>query len=70
MTDDFKMLFFLFSFAQDGPIQNRETKRCLEVAMDENNHYKLVVQQCSGQKWNIQNLVKDRVVDWSEKKTL
>uniref|UniRef100_A0A3B4YH78 Polypeptide N-acetylgalactosaminyltransferase n=1 Tax=Seriola lalandi dorsalis TaxID=1841481 RepID=A0A3B4YH78_SERLL len=46
---------------QDGPIQNRETKRCLEVAMGEDNNYKLVVQQCSGQGWKIQNLIKDRL---------
>ncbi|KAG7243235.1 hypothetical protein INR49_011926 [Caranx melampygus] len=65
-----KKFHMLWDFKQDGPIQNRETKRCLEVAMDENNKYRLVIQQCSGQNWNIQNLVKDRVQGRSEKKTL
>ncbi|XP_049422469.1 probable polypeptide N-acetylgalactosaminyltransferase 8 [Epinephelus fuscoguttatus] len=48
----------VFSF-QDGPIQNRETKRCLEIAQGEDSYYKLVVGQCSGQRWKIQHLIKD-----------
>lgn len=46
-----------FTF-QGGSIQNRETKRCLEIAEGEDGYYKLVVQQCSDQSWKIQNLIK------------
>ncbi|CAI5636196.1 unnamed protein product [Oreochromis niloticus] len=53
---DFHMLW---DFKQGGPIQNRKTKRCLEIAKDDNGFYKLIVQQCTGQSWNIQNLIKD-----------
>uniref|UniRef100_A0A3Q0QXS1 Polypeptide N-acetylgalactosaminyltransferase n=1 Tax=Amphilophus citrinellus TaxID=61819 RepID=A0A3Q0QXS1_AMPCI len=49
-----------WDFKQGGPIQNRKTKRCLEVAKDEVGFYKLVIQQCSGQSWNIQNLIKEQ----------
>uniref|UniRef100_A0A3B4T321 Polypeptide N-acetylgalactosaminyltransferase n=1 Tax=Seriola dumerili TaxID=41447 RepID=A0A3B4T321_SERDU len=62
-----KKFHMLWDFKQDGPIQNRETKRCLEVAMGEDSNYKLVVQQCSGQGWKIQNLIKDRLVGKSQK---
>ncbi|XP_008281149.1 probable polypeptide N-acetylgalactosaminyltransferase 8 [Stegastes partitus] len=55
-----KKLPMLWDFKQGGPIQNRETKRCLEIVMGEDGYYKLVVQQCSGQNWKIQNLLKDR----------
>uniref|UniRef100_A0A8P4KHP0 Polypeptide N-acetylgalactosaminyltransferase n=1 Tax=Dicentrarchus labrax TaxID=13489 RepID=A0A8P4KHP0_DICLA len=53
-----KKFHMLWDFKQNGPIQNRETKRCLEVAMGEDSYYKLVIQQCSGQSWKIQNLIK------------
>ncbi|XP_041819592.1 probable polypeptide N-acetylgalactosaminyltransferase 8 [Chelmon rostratus] len=49
----------LWDFKQNGPIQNRDTKRCLEVAIGQDGYYKLVVQQCSAQSWKIQNLIKD-----------
>ncbi|XP_073336794.1 probable polypeptide N-acetylgalactosaminyltransferase 8 [Pagrus major] len=54
-----KKFHMLWDFKQNGPIQNRETKRCLEIAMGQNDYYTLVLQQCSGQKWKIQNLIKD-----------
>uniref|UniRef100_A0A3Q3XEZ9 polypeptide N-acetylgalactosaminyltransferase n=1 Tax=Mola mola TaxID=94237 RepID=A0A3Q3XEZ9_MOLML len=44
-----KNFHVLWDFKQNGPIQNRETKRCLEIAMDQDHVYKLVVEQCSGQ---------------------
>ncbi|KAF7229289.1 probable polypeptide N-acetylgalactosaminyltransferase 8 [Nothobranchius furzeri] len=47
----------LWDFKQGGPIQNRETKRCLEIAPGEDGHFSLVVQQCSGQRWNIQHVI-------------
>nr|XP_046235225.1 probable polypeptide N-acetylgalactosaminyltransferase 8 [Scatophagus argus] len=55
-----KKFHMLWDFKQKGPIQNRETKRCLEIAMGADGYYKLVVQQCSGQSWKIENLIKDR----------
>uniref|UniRef100_A0A3Q3X7H4 Ricin B lectin domain-containing protein n=1 Tax=Mola mola TaxID=94237 RepID=A0A3Q3X7H4_MOLML len=49
-----------FNQSSNGPIQNRETKRCLEIAMDQDHVYKLVVEQCSGQSWKIQHFVKQQ----------
>lgn len=43
-----------FFATQGSAIQNRQTKRCLEV-----NDAKLVMQKCSGQHWRITNVVKD-----------
>uniref|UniRef100_A0A3Q3MAA9 Polypeptide N-acetylgalactosaminyltransferase n=1 Tax=Mastacembelus armatus TaxID=205130 RepID=A0A3Q3MAA9_9TELE len=51
--------FHIMFCLQNGPIQNRETKKCLEIAEDQDGYYKLVVQQCSGQSWKIQNLIKN-----------
>ncbi|XP_036977466.1 probable polypeptide N-acetylgalactosaminyltransferase 8 [Acanthopagrus latus] len=49
----------LWDFKQNGPIQNRETKRCLEIATGQSDEDILILRQCSGQKWKIQNLIKD-----------
>ncbi|GAA6090417.1 polypeptide N-acetylgalactosaminyltransferase 18, partial [Tachysurus ichikawai] len=42
-----------------GSIQNRKSKRCLELV--ENNEsefgYELAVQKCSGQKWTITSVL-------------
>ncbi|KAF1392951.1 hypothetical protein PFLUV_G00033350 [Perca fluviatilis] len=54
-----KKFHMLWDFKQDGPIQNRETKRCLEIAKADDGNYKLVVKQCSSQSWKIQHLIKD-----------
>ena len=43
--------------SQGGPIQNRGTKRCLEIAMDEDGYVRLFVNQCSGQSWKIQHVI-------------
>ena len=51
-------LLFVFD-SQNGPIQNRETKRCLEIATGQSDEDILILRQCSGQKWKIQNLIKD-----------
>lgn len=45
------------SYFQGGAIQNRETKRCLEIAPGSDGYYKLVIQQCTGQRWKIQNVL-------------
>ncbi|KAK2869563.1 hypothetical protein Q7C36_001434 [Tachysurus vachellii] len=46
-------------FTQRGSIQNRKSKRCLELV--ENNEsefgYELAVQKCSGQKWTITSVL-------------
>ncbi|XP_032361412.1 polypeptide N-acetylgalactosaminyltransferase 18 isoform X2 [Etheostoma spectabile] len=53
-----KKFHMLWDFKQNGPIQNRETKRCLEIVQVD-GYYKLVVQQCSSQSWKIQHLIED-----------
>ncbi|XP_076015066.1 putative polypeptide N-acetylgalactosaminyltransferase 8 [Genypterus blacodes] len=54
-----KKFHSLWDFKQGEQIQNRDTKRCLEIALDTDNSYKLIVQGCTGQNWKIQNLMKD-----------
>ncbi|XP_074554531.1 putative polypeptide N-acetylgalactosaminyltransferase 8 [Halichoeres trimaculatus] len=49
----------LWDFKQGGQIQNRETKRCLEVVKGEDGFYKLVIQECTGQIWKIQYVIKE-----------
>ncbi|KAK5876546.1 hypothetical protein CesoFtcFv8_025889 [Champsocephalus esox] len=56
-----KKFHILWDFKQDGAIQNRETKRCLEIMMAGYSNYKLVVQQCTSQRWNIQYLIKGQL---------
>lgn len=53
-----KKLHMLWDFKQGGTIQNRETKRCLELAMDEDGYDRLIIQACTNQSWKIQNLIK------------
>ncbi|XP_075967424.1 putative polypeptide N-acetylgalactosaminyltransferase 8 [Anarhichas minor] len=55
-----KKFHMLWDFKQDGPIQNRETKRCLELVIADHGYYTLVVQQCTGQSWKIQHVMKDQ----------
>ncbi|KAM9846171.1 putative polypeptide N-acetylgalactosaminyltransferase 8 [Aulostomus maculatus] len=50
-----KKLHMLWDFKQGSSVQNRETKRCLEIAPHEKGDFKLVVQRCSGQSWKMQN---------------
>ncbi|XP_029901491.1 probable polypeptide N-acetylgalactosaminyltransferase 8 [Myripristis murdjan] len=54
-----KKFHMLWDFKQGGSIQNRDTKRCLEIAVGADSFYKLIIQQCTGQNWKIQNLIKD-----------
>ncbi|XP_042157612.1 probable polypeptide N-acetylgalactosaminyltransferase 8 isoform X3 [Oncorhynchus tshawytscha] len=42
-----------WDFTQGKELKNRQTKRCLEIQKQ-----KLVVQKCTGQKWEIQNIIK------------
>ncbi|XP_063073129.1 probable polypeptide N-acetylgalactosaminyltransferase 8 isoform X2 [Engraulis encrasicolus] len=51
-TDDNKY----WDIKDDSVIQNRQTKRCLEV-----KDSKLVMQECSGQRWKIQHMIKEEL---------
>lgn len=54
-----KGLHLLWDFKQGMQIQNRETKRCLEISLGTDNYYHLIIQACTGQKWIIKNIIKD-----------
>uniref|UniRef100_A0A8C6WGI9 Polypeptide N-acetylgalactosaminyltransferase n=1 Tax=Neogobius melanostomus TaxID=47308 RepID=A0A8C6WGI9_9GOBI len=43
-----------WDFSQGKEMKNRETKRCLEIHKN-----KLVIQECTGQRWEIQHVIKD-----------
>ncbi|NXX38866.1 GALT8 acetylgalactosaminyltransferase, partial [Tricholaema leucomelas] len=61
-----KGLNMFWDFKQGSAIINRSTKRCLEITADNQSSYRLVMQTCTGQKWNIQHTVKD----WGKEKDL
>ncbi|XP_067358665.1 probable polypeptide N-acetylgalactosaminyltransferase 8 isoform X2 [Channa argus] len=42
-----------WDFTQGKELKNRQTKRCLEI-----KHSKLLIRECSGQSWEIQNIIK------------
>ncbi|XP_008290578.1 probable polypeptide N-acetylgalactosaminyltransferase 8 [Stegastes partitus] len=42
-----------WDFTQGKEMRNRQTKKCLEI-----KDRKLVIQECSGQRWEIQNIIK------------
>ncbi|XP_070828727.1 probable polypeptide N-acetylgalactosaminyltransferase 8 [Chaetodon trifascialis] len=42
-----------WDFSQGKELKNRQTKRCLEIKEN-----KLIIQECSGQRWEIQNIIK------------
>uniref|UniRef100_A0A3Q3GRE0 Polypeptide N-acetylgalactosaminyltransferase n=1 Tax=Labrus bergylta TaxID=56723 RepID=A0A3Q3GRE0_9LABR len=46
-------------FSQGGSIQNRKSKRCLELVASTDNEfgYQLALQKCTGQKWFITNVL-------------
>uniref|UniRef100_A0A3B4AWX8 Polypeptide N-acetylgalactosaminyltransferase n=1 Tax=Periophthalmus magnuspinnatus TaxID=409849 RepID=A0A3B4AWX8_9GOBI len=52
-----KKLHMLWDFKQGGPIINRSTKRCLEIAQGESLFYQLIIQQCSGQSWSFEHII-------------
>ncbi|XP_073668576.1 probable polypeptide N-acetylgalactosaminyltransferase 8 [Paramisgurnus dabryanus] len=48
-----------WDFKQGQAIQNKDTKRCLEISANQNGEYKLFIGECSGQHWKIQNVIRD-----------
>ncbi|KAJ8391066.1 hypothetical protein AAFF_G00096870 [Aldrovandia affinis] len=48
-----------WDFKQGQAIRNRKTNRCLEIVVGADSYYHLVIQECSGQQWKIQNVIKD-----------
>lgn len=52
-------IFFSFPLPQRGSIQNRKSKRCLELVESNESEfgYELAVQKCSGQKWTITSVL-------------
>ncbi|XP_062425940.1 probable polypeptide N-acetylgalactosaminyltransferase 8 [Rhea pennata] len=55
-----------WDFKQGSAVINRNTRRCLEITGDNQSSYRLVMQACSGQSWNIQHTLKD----WGKTKDL
>ncbi|XP_070480419.1 polypeptide N-acetylgalactosaminyltransferase 18 isoform X6 [Equus przewalskii] len=49
-----------WQFSQGGPIQNRKSKRCLELQENSDSEFgfQLVLQKCSGQHWSITNVLR------------
>ncbi|XP_072506429.1 probable polypeptide N-acetylgalactosaminyltransferase 8 [Notamacropus eugenii] len=48
-----------WDFKQGAAIINKDTKRCLEIQQDDTRSYTLILQECTGQVWNIQHIVQD-----------
>uniref|UniRef100_A0A8C4VL52 Polypeptide N-acetylgalactosaminyltransferase n=1 Tax=Gopherus evgoodei TaxID=1825980 RepID=A0A8C4VL52_9SAUR len=56
-----------WDFKQGSSVMNKKTKRCLEIVKDSpSSPYRLVMQNCTGQKWNVQHTVKD----WGKRSAL
>ncbi|KAF6103457.1 polypeptide N-acetylgalactosaminyltransferase 18 [Phyllostomus discolor] len=49
-----------WQFSQGGAIQNRKSKRCLELQENSDSEFgfQLVLQKCSGQHWSITNVLR------------
>ncbi|XP_041852435.1 probable polypeptide N-acetylgalactosaminyltransferase 8 [Melanotaenia boesemani] len=48
-----KRMAIYWDFTQGKELRNRQTKRCLEIEM-----MKLLIRECTGQRWEIQNIIK------------
>ncbi|XP_061628797.1 polypeptide N-acetylgalactosaminyltransferase 18-like isoform X3 [Phyllopteryx taeniolatus] len=59
-TDNIPIMYFCHGMtAQDGSIQNTESQRCLEMVESSQPEFsfQLAIQDCSGQKWTITNVL-------------
>ncbi|XP_074125696.1 LOW QUALITY PROTEIN: putative polypeptide N-acetylgalactosaminyltransferase 8 [Sminthopsis crassicaudata] len=57
----YKEMHTHWDFKQGATIINRDTKRCLEMQEDATRFYILILQECTGQVWNIDHFVRDWV---------
>ncbi|XP_071308429.1 polypeptide N-acetylgalactosaminyltransferase 18-like [Agelaius tricolor] len=55
-----KRMKLYWQFTQGGPIQNRKSKRCLELQESNENEFgfQVVLQKCTGQRWSITNVLR------------
>ncbi|XP_076860737.1 putative polypeptide N-acetylgalactosaminyltransferase 8 [Brachyhypopomus gauderio] len=54
-----QQLYMYWEFKQGQAIMNRDSSRCLEIAIIPDGNFELYVQDCSGQSWRIQHVYKD-----------
>ncbi|XP_072529546.1 probable polypeptide N-acetylgalactosaminyltransferase 8 [Salminus brasiliensis] len=56
-----KKLYMYWDFKQGQAIKNRDTGRCFEIAMGPDGYHQLYIQECSGQRWRIEYVIRDEM---------